>query len=88
LCPRLEFTEETLNVTTDASYLSARAAAFAAYERERDLALKRKERDEYKEGEFERVRDAQRADYAAAMARAYAEFEEREARQTVAAIST
>jgi hypothetical protein len=84
----LKFTEETLNVTTDATYLSARAAAFAAYERERDLALKRKERDEFKEGEFERVRDAQRAEYAAAMARAYVEFEAREARQATATIST
>jgi hypothetical protein len=55
------------------------------YEVERDLSLKRKERGEYKEGEFERVRDAQRAEYAAAMGRAYAEFEEREARQAAAA---
>jgi hypothetical protein len=76
-----------MNVTTDASYLSARAASFAAYERERDLSLKRKERNEYKEGEFERVRDAQRAEYVAAMGRAYAEFEAREARQTAAASS-
>jgi hypothetical protein len=37
------------------------------YEREHDLALKRKERDEYKEREFERVSDGQRAEYAAAM---------------------
>jgi hypothetical protein len=74
-----------VNVTTDASYLSTRAAAFALYERERDLSLKRKERDEYKEGEFERVRDAQRAEYAAAMGRAYAEFQEKEARQVTAA---
>ncbi len=77
-----------MNVTTDATYLSTRAAAFAAYERERDLSLKRKDRDEYKEGEFERVRDAQRAEYAAAMARAYAEFEAREARQATVAPST
>jgi len=68
-----------MNVMTDASYLSARAASFAAYERERDLSLKRRERNEYKEGEFERERDAQRAEYAAAMARAYAEFQAREA---------
>ena len=73
-----------MNVTMDANYLSIRAAAFAAYERERDLSLKRKERDEYKEGEFERVRDAQRADYAAAMGRAYAEFQTREARAAAA----
>jgi hypothetical protein len=74
-----------MNVTTDASYLSTRALAFAAYEKERDLSLKRKERDEYKEGEFERVRDAQRAEYAATMGRAYAEFQAREARQAAVA---
>jgi hypothetical protein len=73
-----------MNVGTDAAYISARAAAFAAYERERDLSLKRKERDQYKEGEFERVRDAQRAEYAAAMGRAYVEFQAREARQAAA----
>jgi hypothetical protein len=73
-----------MNVGSDAVYVSARAANFAVYERERDLSLKRKERDEYKEGEFERVRDAQRADYAAAMGRAYAEFQAREARQAAA----
>jgi hypothetical protein len=73
-----------MNVGTDATYISARAAALAVYERERDLSLKRKERDQYKEGEFERVRDAQRAEYAAAMGRAYAEFQEREARQAAA----
>ena len=64
-----------MNVTQDSIYISARNATFATYERERDLSLKRKERNEYKEGEFERVRDAQRADYAAAMGRAYAEFQ-------------
>jgi hypothetical protein len=74
-----------MKVMTDAGYLSTRAATFAVYEVERDLSLKRKERGEYKEGEFERVRDAQRAEYAAAMGRAYAEFEEREARQAAAA---
>ena len=73
-----------MNITTDATYISARAAAFTAYERERDLSLKRKERDEYKEGEFERVRDAQRAEYVATMTRAYAEFQAREARQVAA----
>jgi hypothetical protein len=73
-----------MNVGSDAVYVSTRAANFAVYERERDLSLKRKERDEYKEGEFERVRDAQRADYAAAMGRAYAEFQAREARQAAA----
>ena len=73
-----------MNITTDATYISTRAATFAAYERERDLSLKRKERDEYKEGEFERVRDAQRAEYVATMGRAYAEFEAREARQAAA----
>ena len=76
-----------MNVTTDATYLSTRAASFAAYERERDLSLKRKERNEYKEGEFERVRDAQRADYVAAMGRAYAEFQARQARQAAAALT-
>jgi len=80
-----DFPEETpVNVTNDANYLSTRTASFADYERERDLSLKRKERGEYKEGEFERVRDAQRADYAAAMGRAYADFETR-ARQAAAA---
>jgi len=74
-----------MNVTTDATYLSRRSATFAAYEKERDLSLKRKERNEYKEGEFERVRDAQRAQYVAAMGQAYAEFQEREAREAAAA---
>lgn len=73
-----------MNVSTDPIYLSTRAATFAVYERERDLALKRNERDEFKEGEFERVRDAQRAEYVSAMGRAYAEFEAREARQAMA----
>ena len=73
-----------MNVTNDADYLSTRAASFADYERERDLSLKRKEKGEYKEGEFERVRDAQRSDYAAAMAKAYLDFELR-ARQAAAA---
>jgi hypothetical protein len=74
-----------MNVTTDGTYLSTRNAAFAAYERERDLSLKRKERNEYKEGEFERVRDAQRAQYVAAMGQAYAEFLERQTREAIAA---
>jgi len=74
-----------MNVTTDATYLSTRAATFAVYERERDLSLKRKERDEYKEGEFERVRDGQRAEYASAMGRAYADFEARERHAAAAA---
>jgi hypothetical protein len=73
---------------SEGKLISARNATFATYERERDLSLKRKERNEYKEGEFERVRDAQRADYAAAMGRAYAEFQAREARQAVAALPT
>jgi len=77
-----------MNVTTDASYLSARAASFATYERERDLSLKRNERNEYKEGEFERVRDGQRAEYAAAMGRAYAEFQAREAGQATATLAS
>jgi hypothetical protein len=72
-----------MKVMTDADYLSARAENFAIYERERDLALKRKERGEYKEGEFERVRDVQRHEYAIAMSRAYAEFLAKEARQTI-----
>ena len=74
-----------MKVTTDPTYLNKRTATFAVYERERDLALKRKDRDEFKEGEFERVRDAQRAEYVAAMGRAYAEFQEREAREAIAA---
>ena len=74
-----------MNVTTDGTYLSTRNAAFAVYERERDLSLKRKERNEYKEGEFERVRDGQRAQYVAAMGQAYADFLERQAREAIAA---
>jgi len=74
-----------MNVTTDGTYLSTRNAVFAVYERERDLSLKRKERNEYKEGEFERVRDAQRAQYVAAMGQAYADFLERQAREAIAA---
>lgn len=73
-----------MNVTTDTDYLSARATNLAVYEKERDLSLKRKERGEYKEGEFERVRDAQRFEYAAAMGRAYAEFLARVTRQALA----
>jgi hypothetical protein len=73
-----------MNVSSDATYISTRAASFAHYEQERDLSLKRKERNEYKEGEFERVRDAQRADYASAMGRAYAEFQAREAKHAIA----
>ena len=69
-----------MRVTDDADYLQARATNFAAYERERDLAVQRKERGEYQEGEFERVRDAQRFEYASAMSRAYAEFQARAAR--------
>jgi hypothetical protein len=70
-----------MSVTTDPDYLAARATNFAAYERERDLALQREERGEYKQGEFERIRDAQRYEYAIAMSRAYAAFLAREARQ-------
>lgn len=70
-----------MNVTTDAEYLSARARNVAIYEQERDLSLQRKERGEYKEGEFERVRDMQRHQYAIAMSEAYAAFLEREAQQ-------
>ena len=73
-----------MGVSTDATYIDTRAAAFAVYERERDLSLKRKEHGEYKEGEFERVRDAQRAEYAAAMGRAYVEFQARETRNAAA----
>jgi hypothetical protein len=76
--------KRSMTVTTDADYLSARAANFAAYERERDLALQREERGEYKQGEFERARDALRYEYAVAMSRAYAEFLAREARQQAA----
>jgi hypothetical protein len=70
-----------MSVTTDPEYLSARALHFAAYEQERDLALQREERGEYKQGEFERIRDTQRYEYAVAMSRAYAAFLAREARQ-------
>ena len=73
-----------MKVTNDPDYLQARAENFAVYERERDLALKRKENGEYQEGEFERVRDAQRLEYAAAMGRAYAAFTAREARAALA----
>ena len=70
-----------MKVYMDPDYLSARATHFADYERARDQSLQRKERGEYKEGEFERVRDAQRSDYAAAMGRAYVEFLAREMQQ-------
>jgi len=76
-----------MNVGADPTYVSTRAAVFAAYEKERDQSLKRKERGEYKEGEFDRARDTQRAEYAAAMGRAYAEFQARTARPA-AALST
>jgi hypothetical protein len=75
-----------MKVTNDSDYLDARAENFAVYERERDLALKRKERGEFKEGEFDRVRDAQRHAYAMAMGRAYADFLAREARATAVAL--
>jgi hypothetical protein len=65
-----------MGVSTDPDYIETRAATFAIYERERDLSLERNERGEYKEGEFERVRDAQRAQYAATMIRAYQAYEE------------
>jgi hypothetical protein len=68
-----------MRVSTDVDYLQARAENFAAYERERDLSLQRKARGEYQEGEFERVRDAQRLAYVVAMGRAYEEFRAREA---------
>ena len=70
-----------MSVTNDAEYLQERATNLAEYEKERDLAISRKERNEYQEGELERVRDAQRLDYAMAMARAYAAFQEREERE-------
>jgi len=72
-----------MNITTDAIYIATRATAFAAYELQRDLSLQRKEKEEYKEGEFERVRDAQRLQYVATMGRAYADFQAREAGQPV-----
>src|SRR6478609_1126839 len=75
------FWRQQMSVVNDATYIETRAATFAAYEVERDLSLKRKDRGEYKEGEFERVRDAQRAEYVATMTRAYADFQAREARQ-------
>ena len=53
----------------------------------RDRALERNKRGEYKEGEFERVRDAQRSEYAAAMGRAYADFVARETRQRAVALA-
>ena len=71
-----------MSVSRNTIYLDTRAVHFAAYERERDLSLERKERGEYKEGEFERVRDAQRAQYVAAMGQAYREFESRERANT------
>ena len=74
-----------MRVSTDADYMTARAKNLAIYERERDLSLQRKERGEYKEGEFERVRDVQRHEYAIAMSRAYAEFLEKEARELASA---
>lgn len=74
-----------MRVSNDPDYLSARAANLAAYEAERDASLKKNDKGEYKEGEFERVRDVQRHDYTIAMSRAYAEFLQRETRQAIAA---
>lgn len=74
-----------MRVSTDPDYLSARAANLAKYEAERDQSIRKNEKGEYKEGEFERVRDQQRHDYAIAMSRAYAQFIERETRQAIAA---
>jgi len=76
-----------MRVSTDPQYLDARDANLAKYEAERDASLKKKDRNEYKEGEFERVRDVQRHDYAIAMSRAYAEFLDRETKQTQAALA-
>ncbi len=74
-----------MRVSTDPDYLGARADNLAKYEADRDLAIKKNEKGEYKEGEFERVRDQQRHDYAIAMSRAYALFLERESKQAIAA---
>ncbi|HZR03690.1 MAG TPA: hypothetical protein VFA81_11015 [Burkholderiales bacterium] len=74
-----------MRVSTDPDYLNARAANLATYEAERDLAIRKNEKGEYKEGEFERVRDVQRHNYTIAMSHAYAEFLQRETRQAIAA---
>lgn len=74
-----------MRVSTDPDYLGARAAQLAKYEAERDQAIKKNDKGEYKEGEFERVRDAQRHEYAIAMSRWYAEFTLRETKQAQAA---
>jgi hypothetical protein len=73
-----------MRVSTDPDYLSARTANLAKYEAEVELALKKNEKGEYKEGEFERVRDVQRHDYTIAMGRAYTEFLQRETREASA----
>jgi len=77
-----------MNLTSDVDYLSARSTHFAAYEHERDLSIERNKRGEYKEGEFERVRDAQRSEYVAAMGRAYVEFLAKERRQAAASYAS
>lgn len=74
-----------MRVSTDPDYLDARAANLAKYEAQRDAAIKKNEKGEYKEGEFERVRDQQRHDYTIAMSEAYADFVQRETRQAIAA---
>ena len=72
-----------MKITSDTDYLSARSTNFSVYEHERDLSIERNKRGEYKEGEFERVREAQRSEYVAAMGRAYAEFLAKERRQAI-----
>jgi hypothetical protein len=69
-----------MTVTTDAEYLSP-ARKVDIYEQERDLARKRKEGGESKEGDFGRVLDMQRHKCAIRMSEAYADFVAREAGQ-------
>lgn len=76
-----------MRVSTDPDYLAARAANLAKYEAERDASAKKNDQGAYKEGEYERVRDAQRHDYAIAMGRAYDDFVERETRQAIAKVA-
>ena len=72
-----------MRVSTDPDYLAARAANFAKYEAECSATEKKNEQGGFKEGEYERVLDAHRHEYAIAMGRAYADFVERETRQAI-----
>lgn len=72
-----------MRVSTDPDYLAARADNFAKYEAECGASEKKNEQGAFKEGEYERVLDSHRHDYAISMGRAYLDFVEREAKQAI-----